>query len=239
MTRTVVIAGVGPGLGESLARKFASEGCEVALFARTAAFVEELAADLPAPGEGLAVQTDLASVEQVREGFETVRETFGPVDVLVNHASAASWTGLMDSSVEEFERAWAVNGRGAFVCSQEAVGDMLDTGGGTVIFTGATSAVRSLGGTIGFTAAKFAARGMAMDMAQEFGPDGIHVAHVVIDGQIDGPGARERAPDRDAETFLDPDSMAETYWHLVEQDQVDTQPFEVHITNGPQNTEFI
>ncbi|WP_257300294.1 SDR family NAD(P)-dependent oxidoreductase [Haloarchaeobius sp. FL176] len=239
MTRTVVIAGVGPGLGESLARKFASEGCEVALFARTAAFVEELAADLPAPGEGLAVQTDLASVEQVREGFETVREAFGPVDVLVNHASAASWTGLMDSSVEEFERAWAVNGRGAFVCSQEAVGDMLDTGGGTVIFTGATSAVRSLGGTIGFTAAKFAARGMAMDMAQEFGPDGIHVAHVVIDGQIDGPGARERAPDRDAETFLDPDSMAETYWHLVEQDRVDTQPFEVHITNGPQNTEFI
>lgn len=239
MTRTVVIAGVGPGLGESLARKFASEGCEVALFARTAAFVEELAADLPAPGEGIAVQTDLASVEQVREGFETVREAFGPVDVLVNHASAASWTGLMDSSVEEFERAWAVNGRGAFVCSQEAVGDMLDTGGGTVIFTGATSAVRSLGGTIGFTAAKFAARGMAMDMAQEFGPDGIHVAHVVIDGQIDGPGARERAPDRDAETFLDPDSMAETYWHLVEQDRVDTQPFEVHITNGPQNTEFI
>jgi NAD(P)-dependent dehydrogenase (short-subunit alcohol dehydrogenase family) len=145
----------------------------------------------------------------------------------------------MDSSVEEFERAWAVNGRGAFVCSQEAVGDMLDSGGGTVIFTGATSAVRSLGGTIGFTAAKFAARGMAMDMAQEFGPDGIHVAHVVIDGQIDGQGARERSPDRAGDTFIDPDRLAETYWHLVEQDHVDTQPFEVHVTNGPQNTEFI
>ncbi len=211
----------------------------MALFARTEEFIEELAADLPRPGEGLAVQTDLTSVEQVRDGFETVRETFGSVDVLVNHASAASWTGLMDSSVEEFERAWAVNGRGAFVCSQEAVDDMLDSGGGTVIFTGATSAVRSLGGTIGFTAAKFAARGMAMDMAQEFGPDGIHVAHVVIDGQIESPAARERSPDRDGDTFLDPDRLAETYWHLVEQDNVDTQPFEVHVTNGPQNTEFI
>jgi NAD(P)-dependent dehydrogenase (short-subunit alcohol dehydrogenase family) len=239
MSRTAVVAGVGPGLGESLARKFAAEGCQVALFARSGDYIEELADDLPDPGEGLAVRTDLADVDQIREGFETVREAFGPVDVLVNHASAASWKGLMDSSVEEFEAAWAVNGRGAFVCSQEAVDDMLDTGGGTILFTGATSAVRSLGGTIGFTAAKFAARGMAMDIAQEYGPEGVHVAHVVIDGQIDSQGVRERLPERDPETFLDPDEMAETYWHLIEQDDLGTQPFEVHITNGPQNTEFM
>ncbi|WP_256545133.1 SDR family NAD(P)-dependent oxidoreductase [Halobellus inordinatus] len=239
MTRTAVIAGVGSGLGESLARRFAAEGCRVALFARTADFIEELAADLPEPGEGLAVPTDLRDVEAIREGFDTVRAEFGSVDVLVNHASGASWKGLMDSSVEEFEGAWEVGGRGAFVCSKEAVGDMLDSGGGTVIFTGATSAVRSLGGTISFTAAKFAARGMAMDIAQEFGPEGVHVAHVVIDGQIDGPNARERFPDRSEDTFLDPDEMAETYWHLVEQDAIDTMPFEVHITNGPQNTEFL
>ena len=239
MTRTAVIAGVGPGLGESLARKFAAEGCRVALFARSTDYVEALAEDLPDPGEGLAVTTDLTDVDAVRAGFETVRDAFGPVDVLVNHASAASWTGLMDTSVEAFEEAWAVNGRGAFVCSQEAVDDMLDAGGGTVIFTGATSAVRSRGGAIGFTAAKFAARGMAMDIAQEFGPEGVHVAHVVIDGQIDSAGARERQPDREDDTFLDPDELAETYWHLVEQDDVGTQPFEVHVTNGPNPSEFI
>jgi NAD(P)-dependent dehydrogenase (short-subunit alcohol dehydrogenase family) len=237
MARTAVIAGVGPGLGESLARTFAAEGCRVALFARSAEFIENLAADLP--GEGLAVPTDLADVGEIRDGFAEVRGAFGPVDVLVNHASAASWEGLMDTTVEEFEGAWAVNGRGAFVCSQEAVGDMLETGGGTVIFTGATSAVRSLGGAIGFTAAKFAARGMAMDMAQEFGPEGVHVAHVVIDGQIDEPGARGMSPGRGEEAFLDPDEMAETYWHLVERDGVDTMPFEIHITNGPRNAEFI
>ncbi len=239
MARTAVIAGVGPGLGASLARRFAAEGCRVALFARSTAFIEDLADDLPEPGEGLAVPTDLTEVERIRDGFDAVREAFGPVDVLVNHASAASWTGLMDTSVDEFERSWAVNGRGAFVCSQEAVGDMLDGDGGTVVFTGATSAVRSLGGAIGFTAAKFAARGMAMDIAQEFGPEGVHVAHVVIDGQIDSPDVRERRPDRDPETLLDPDAMADTYWHLIEQDDVSTQPFEVHITNGPRNSEFI
>jgi NAD(P)-dependent dehydrogenase (short-subunit alcohol dehydrogenase family) len=239
MTRTAVIAGVGPGLGESLARTFAAEGCRVALFARSAEYIEALADDLPEPGEGLAVPTDLTDVKAVRSGFDAVRDAFGPVDVVINHASAASWTGLMDTSVAEFERSWAVNGRGAFVCTQEAVGDMLETGGGTVVFTGATSAVRSLGGAIGFTAAKFAARGMAMDVAQEFGPEGIHVAHVVIDGQIDSPDVRERDPDRDEETLLDPDEIAETYWHLVERDDVSTQPFEVHLTNGPRNTEFL
>jgi len=145
----------------------------------------------------------------------------------------------MDASVAEFERSWAVGVRGPFVCTQEAVEDMLETGGGTVIFTGATSAVRSLGGAVGFTAAKFAARGMAMDVAQEFGGDGIHVAHVVLDGQIDTPGTRDRYPDRDKTTFLDPDEIAETYWHLIERDDVGTQPFEVHLTNGPQNTDFL
>jgi len=239
MAQTAVIAGVGPGLGASIARTFAEEGCNVALFARSADYIEELAEDLPNPGDGLAVQTDLSDVAAIESGFETVRDTFGSVDILVNHASAAAWKGLTDISLEEFETAWAVNGRGAFVCSREAVDDMLDSGGGTIIFTGATSAVRSLGGTIGFTAAKFAARGMAMDIAQEFGPEGIHVAHVVLDGQIDTPDLRARDPERDAETVLNPDSIAETYWHLVEQDDPSTQPFEVHITNGPQNTEFM
>ena len=234
MARTAVVAGVGPGLGESLARKFAAEGCRVALFARSESYIADLAEDLP--GAGLAVPTDLAEVDQIREGFAEVREAFGPVDVLVNHASAANWTGLLETSVPEFETAWAVNGRGAFVCSQEAVEDMRETGGGTVIFTGATSAVRSTGGTIGFTAAKFAARGMAMDIAQEYGSEGVQVSHVVIDGQIDTPQAE--ASDHDEETLLDPEELAETYWHLVEQD-TDTMSFEVHVTNGTQTTEFV
>ena len=217
MARTAVIAGVGPGLGESLARKFASEGCEVGLLARSGEYVDDLADDLPGPGDGIGVETDVSDPGQVAAAFDAVRDAFGPVDVLVVNASAAAWNGLMDASLEEFERAFAVNGRGAFLCSREAVADMLDGDGGTVIFTGATTAVRGRGGAIGFSAAKFAARGMAEDMARELGPQGIHVAHVVIDGQIlpaSGPVAG-----RDEETYLDPDEIAAEYWHLVEQDR--------------------
>ena len=236
MARTAVIAGVGPGLGESLARRFVEEGCRVGLFARSADYLESLADDL---GEdALAVPTDLADADEIRAGFERVRDAFGPVDVLVNHASAAPWRGTMGVDPEAFERALRVGPVGALRCSQEAVGDMLDAEGdgdegssaddrtapksgrgGTVIFTGATTSVRGRGGAIAFSAAKFACRGMAQSMARELGPEGIHVAHVVIDGQILTPSASERAGDREADSYLDPDEIAKQYWNLVEQDR--------------------
>jgi NAD(P)-dependent dehydrogenase (short-subunit alcohol dehydrogenase family) len=236
MSRTAVIAGVGPGLGASLARKFYDEGCAVALLARTESFIEDLAADL---GEGaLAVPCDIAESQSVAAAFDTVRAELGPVDVLVNHASASAWKGLLDCSPEEFDRALSVGARGAFLCSREAVSDMLgDDGsrdddsaagtgggrgddsaagtGGTVIFTGATTSVRGRKGAVGFSAAKFAARGLAESMARELGPEGIHVAHVVLDGGI-LPPSRDVAS---TEEYLDPDAIAESYWHLVEQDR--------------------
>jgi NAD(P)-dependent dehydrogenase (short-subunit alcohol dehydrogenase family) len=215
MTHTVVVAGAGPGLGASIARRFAEEGCRVGLFARSSGFIEGLAAEIrDGPGDALAVPTDVTDREAVAEGFEAVREAFGPVDVLVNHASGGAWKGLLDLSAEEFERAMAVGPAGGLYCAQEAVGDMLDGEGGTVIFTGATSAVRGNGGALAFSAAKFAVRGMAESMARELGPEGIHVAHVVVDGVI-------RPPDRgdDVDEFLDPDAIAESYWHLAEQDE--------------------
>jgi NAD(P)-dependent dehydrogenase (short-subunit alcohol dehydrogenase family) len=220
MSRVAVIAGVGPGLGESLARKFAREGCDVGLFARSEEYLDDLADDLREQGVGsVAVPTDISDPVQVQDAFAQVREELGPVDVLVNHASGGAWKGLREISPEEFEGAMQVGPLGGLVCSQEAVADMLDDDGGTIIFTGATSGVRGRGGAIGFSAAKFAVRGMAESMARELGPEGIHVAHVVIDGQILTPSAREANPDRDEETYLDPDAIAESYWHLVEQDR--------------------
>ena len=217
MARTAVIAGVGPGLGESIARKFVDEGCQVGLFARSEDYLADLAAELG--DDALAVPTDITDPEAVESGFKNVRESFGPVDVLVNHASGGSWNGLQAISPEEFEQAWRVSSYGALCCSQAAVDDMLDGGGGTIIFTGATSAVRGRDGALGFSAAKFSNRGMAESMARELGPEGIHVAHVVIDGQIRTPQVETQSPDRDAEEFLDPDAVADTYWQLVEQDR--------------------
>ena len=232
MARTAVIAGVGPGLGAALAHKFVDEGCQVGLFARSEEFIDDLAAEL---GEdALAVPTDITDQAAVRDGFEAVREAFGPVDILVNHASGGSWEGVRELSPEQFEHALDVSAVGAFHCSQEAIEDMLgadgdggepsdvrraspdrESGGGTIIFTGATSAVRGRGGAPGFSAGKFAARGLAESMARELAPEGIHVAHVVIDGQIDTPQRQAS----DAEAFLDPDAIAESYWALVTQDR--------------------
>jgi len=220
MTHTAVIAGVGPGLGASLARRFVAEGCSVGLFARSDAFIDELAAELDdGPGEALAVPTDVTDEDAVAAGFERVREAFGPVDVLVNNASGAAWNGLLECTTEEFRGAFEVGGVGAFLCAREAVSDMVDGDGGTVIFTGATSALRGRGGAVAFSAAKFAARGMAESMAREFGSEGVHAAHVVVDGQIGNPRTLSRYPDRDPETFLDPDAIAESYWDLIRQDR--------------------
>ena len=215
MTHTVVIAGVGPGLGASIARKFAAEGCAVGLFARSSEFIEDLADELNQEGEALAVETEITDPDDVAAGFEAVREAFGPVDTLINHASGGAWKRLMDLSVEEFDDAVAVGARGGFLCSSEAVSDMLEADGGTVIFTGATTSVRGNEGALGFSAGKLAVRGMAESMARDLGPQGIHVSHVVIDGGI-------RPPDRAVENpgeYLDPDAIAENYWHLTQQDE--------------------
>jgi NAD(P)-dependent dehydrogenase (short-subunit alcohol dehydrogenase family) len=216
MPRTAVVAGVGPGLGASVARRFAAEGLQVGLLARTEPPLEELAADLSAgPGEGLAVPADLSDPGDVAAAFETVRDAYGPVDALVYNASGASWSGLLDASLESFERALDVGVTGAFCCAREAVGDMVERGEGTVIFTGATSAVRGRDGAVGFSAAKFGARGLAESMAREFGPRGVHVAHVVVDGSIRHPDDHIEHPER----HLDPDAIADSYWTLLEQDR--------------------
>ena len=215
MPSTAVVAGVGPGLGASLARRFVDEGCRVALLARSDEFISTLAADLG--DDALAVPTDVTDPGAVETAFERVRERFGPVDVLVNNASGAAWAGIRDIDHDAFADALAVGVEGALYCSQEAVDDMIAGDGGTIIFSGATSAVRGRDGAVGFSAAKFGARGLAESMARELGPEGVHVAHVVIDGQIRPADPDER--DRADETYLDPDAIAASYWDLVEQDR--------------------
>lgn len=216
MTRTAVVAGVGPGLGASVARRLAREGLDVALFARTGSRIASLAAALDeTPGSGLAVPTDLADRESITAGFETVREALGPVDVLVYNASAAPWDGLQSISDADLDRALDVGVRGAVACARAAVSDMLDGDGGTVVFTGATTSVRGREGAVGFSAAKFGARGVAESMARELGPEGVHVAHVVLDGGIRPPEREVEEP----ENYLDPDAVADAYWRLVEQDR--------------------
>ena len=214
MSRTAVVAGVGPGLGAALVRKFAREGCRVAMFARSGAYLKQLVSENKKL-DLLAVPTDISDRAQVEGGFAKVREEFGPVDILVNHASASAWSGIAKMTPEKFERAWRVTTYGALLCCQEAVRDMIAAKSGAILFTGATSSIRGRKGALDFSSAKFALRGLADSLARELWPQNIHVAHIVIDGII-GRAEKENAA---KEPMLDPDAIAETYWNLIEQDR--------------------
>jgi NAD(P)-dependent dehydrogenase (short-subunit alcohol dehydrogenase family) len=220
MSKTVVIAGVGPGLGASLVKKFARAGCQVGMFARSADYLQALAEEAQEVGvDILPIPVDITEPEQVVDGFRQVREAFGPVDILVNHASMAAWKGLLDLSLKKFEQAWRVSCYGAFLCSREAVPDMLESGSGAVLFTGATSSIRGRGGALAFSSAKFAMRGLAEAMAREYWPRGIHVAHIVVDGAIGTPASQANANPGLDEPLLNPDAMADAYWALIQQDK--------------------
>jgi NAD(P)-dependent dehydrogenase (short-subunit alcohol dehydrogenase family) len=214
-----VVAGVGPGLGASLARKYAKEGCRLALLARSPDFLETLVDELRRRGtEALAIPTDLNEADQIAGAFQRIRKQLGPVDLLVNNASASGPFGqpFVEIVPESFIRGWQVGVLGAFLCSQAVVPDMLKKGAGCILFTGATSSVR--GAAITFSSAKFALRGLAQALARELWPRGIHVAHIVIDGGIQDsePGTEEA---QDEEPLMNPAAIAETYWSVAKQDR--------------------
>ena len=140
-----VIAGVGPGLGASLARKFAKEGCRLAVLARSPDFLERLAEEIRLLGtEILAVPADVGEADQVAVAFKRIRDRLGPVDVLINNASASGpfRQPFVEIPPESFARGWKVGVLGAFLCSQAVVPDMLRKNAGCILFTGATSSVR-------------------------------------------------------------------------------------------------
>ena len=220
--RVAVVAGVGSGLGASLARRFAHEGCRVALLARSADYLDQLAAEINTargPGTALAVPCDLGNPQEIVAAFERIRAELGPTDLLVNHASGGGGPrgrGLLELEPIDFESAWRIGVYGALLCSREAARDMLTAGrsGGAIFFTGATSSVRGAG--IAFSSAKFASRGLAQALARELWPRGVHVAHVIVDGIIADP---TDGPTNGQEPLMDPEAMASTYWQLALQER--------------------
>ncbi|MFN2476408.1 MAG: SDR family NAD(P)-dependent oxidoreductase [Chthoniobacterales bacterium] len=227
--RVALITGVGPGLGAAIARRFGSEGFAVAVIARTAGFTDEFARDISgAGGKAISLVADVSRPEEIRAAVERARAEFGPIGLLVHNASASSGNGVLGTTPAEFEQAWRIAALGAFVCAQETAPDMLKAGEGTMLFTGATSSVRG-GGWLGFSSAKFALRGLVQSLARELWPKGIHVAHVLVDGII---GERGTASESESEPLLDPDHIAEAYWHLANQQrsawtlELDVRPHE-------------
>ncbi|MEJ2381857.1 MAG: SDR family NAD(P)-dependent oxidoreductase [Gammaproteobacteria bacterium] len=212
-----VVAGIGPGLGAALVRRLSADGYAVAGLARQTEFARQLAGEVSASAGSLApFACDVSDPEQVRRSFADIRRQLGRPAVLIYNAGAFARGALTDTPVEEFDRLWSVNCRGAFLCAREAVPDMLAAGSGTILFTGATAAVKPGADFSAFGSSKFALRGLAQGMARELAPQGIHVAHVIIDGVIWTPRTREMAGVTAANT-LEPDAIAETYLQLIRQ----------------------
>ena len=236
MEKIAVIAGVGPGLGAALARKFVEEGCNVALLSRSSAYIKNLSTKLAKSGRTvIPIPTDITEPEQVDQSFDRIRDELGDPDILVNHAGNAAWGSFADLTPEAFEGAWRVCTLGGFLCSKQVVPGMLKKGGGKILFTGATSAVRGRADALAFSSAKFATRGLASSLAREVGSYGIHVAHIIIDGVIDTPGMRQRYKLSENEPLLEPNAIADIYWALVQQKR-SAWTFEVDVR--PHNEEF-
>jgi NAD(P)-dependent dehydrogenase (short-subunit alcohol dehydrogenase family) len=215
-----VVVGVGPGLGGAVARRFAAAGHAVGLVARGKDKLAPVAEAIEAAGgRAVGVAADATSPESVAAAFAELRRELGPIDVLVYNAGAFTMGGIMDVTPEDFDGAWRANCAGAFLTSREVIPGMLERGRGTLLMTGATASLRGGARFSCLAVGKFGLRALAQSMARELGPRGIHVAHVIIDGQIDLPRSRAMFPDREPHTFLSPDAIAESYLQLHLQDR--------------------
>ena len=214
------ILGVGPGLGAAIARRFAREGYAVALMARNKESVAGAREEIEGEGAtALAVTADATDPSSVEAAFERVRREIGDPGVFVYNAGAFQMGGILEIPPEKFDECFKANCAGAFFAAQQVLPAMVEAGRGTVLLTGATASLRGSARFSALAVGKFGLRALAQSMAREFGPQGIHVAHVIVDGQINTPRVRERFRDRDGYTMLSPDAIAETYWQLHSQDR--------------------
>jgi NAD(P)-dependent dehydrogenase (short-subunit alcohol dehydrogenase family) len=209
--KTALIVGAGEGLSASLARLFSREGIRVALAARS---VEKLGALCSETG-ARAYACDATDADQVERLFGLVEREIATPDLVVYNASGRSRGAFTDLVPAEVERAIAVSAFGGFLVAQQAAKRMLPNRHGAILFTGASASVKGYAQSAPFAMGKFALRGLAQSMARELSPQGIHVAHFVIDGGIRS-AARAEAEDH-PDSMLDPDAIAESYWNVLQQ----------------------
>jgi NAD(P)-dependent dehydrogenase (short-subunit alcohol dehydrogenase family) len=211
--RTALIVGVGGGLSASVARTFKKAGMTIALAARRAGELAPLAKEVG----GEAFACDATKHAEVAKLFADVESAFGAPDVVVYNASYRTRGPLVELDPVEVEKSIIVSAFGGFLVAQQAVKRMLPRTHGAILFTGASASVKGYAQSAPFAMGKFALRGLAQSLARELSPQGIHIAHVVIDGGIRSV-SRPVPPDKPG-SLLDPDAIAQTYLHLLQQDR--------------------
>jgi NAD(P)-dependent dehydrogenase (short-subunit alcohol dehydrogenase family) len=220
---SALILGVGSarGLGASAARAFASAGYRVVIAGRDPEKLDETARSIAALGATPQVEIGDVTSRQDVARFVARAEAIAPLSLAVHNAGGNRPSPFLQIDPKVFEEHWRAHALGAFLLAQAALPGMLERQAGTLIFTGATASLRGRANFASFAAAKAALRMIAQSLAREFGPKGIHVAHVIVDGVIDGDRARGFIADADErfgpDGMLNPDRIAEAYLMLHRQ----------------------
>ncbi|TVP92665.1 MAG: SDR family NAD(P)-dependent oxidoreductase [Pseudomonadaceae bacterium] len=217
--QVALIIGAGDATGGAIARRFAREGYSVCVTRRQREALQPLLDSIQQTG-GVAhgFGCDARDEEAMVTLFEQIETEVGPLAVVIFNIGANVRFGITETTARVYRKVWEMAAFAGFLAGREAAKAMLQRGQGTIIFTGATASLRGSSGFAAFASAKFALRALAQSMARELGPQGIHVAHSIIDGAIDTDFIRDNFPERyalkDQGGILDPEHIAEQYWQL-------------------------
>jgi NAD(P)-dependent dehydrogenase (short-subunit alcohol dehydrogenase family) len=222
MNPAALIVGAGDATGGAIARRFAREGLTACVTRRSADKLVPLVQRIQAEGgQARAFGSDAREEAQVVDLVATIEREVGPLEVAVFNIGANVRFNVTDTTERVYRKVWEMGALSGFLMAREVAKVMLPRGRGTILFTGATASLRGGAGFSAFAGAKHALRALAQSLARELGPQGIHVAHVVIDGAIDTAFIAQNFPERyalkDRAGILDPDHIADNYWHLHQQ----------------------
>jgi len=221
--KVALIVGAGDATGGAIARRFAREGYVVCLTRRTRARLDPLVRQIePAGGKAHAFGGDARREDDVTALFATIEREIGPIEVLIFNVGGNVRFPIRETTARVYPKVWEMCALAGFLNGREAATRMVPRQRGTILFTNATASVRGAAGYAAFAGGKHALPALAQSMAREPGPEGIHVAHVVIDGSIDTEFTRSRAAERyaarrDRGGILNPESIADNYWLLHKQ----------------------
>ncbi len=222
------IVGAGPGNGAAFARQFSRAGYHVALLARSGAALESLTAQI---AETRGYVYDATDPDDATRVFAEIRHDLGPPQVLIFNASTREFGDIDATTPDLFERAWRVNAYGCLIATQQVIPEMRAAGTGSILVIGATASLKGAADFVAFGSAKAAQRSLAQSLARKLGPEGIHVAYVIIDAVVDMPASRAMIPNAPDDFFAKPDDIAESVFFLAHQPksawtfELDLRPF--------------
>ena len=214
MKPLVIITGVGPGTGSAMVRRFHDGGYQVAMLARTAERLTDLESELP---NAFAVPCDVADPAALAAALESIEQRAGVPKVVIHNAVGGAFGNFLDIDPQVLQQNFQINVMALLHLARWAAPRMEAAGGGALLVTGNTSAVRGKAAFAGFAPSKAAQRILAESIAREMGPRGVHVSFMMIDAVIDVPWARARMADKPDEFFIKPSDIAEEVWHVTHQ----------------------